>query len=257
MKQMTANGRRRRAKSVVIVKVLGILLAILIVFWVANQSGFLQNLVSRVTTSFNQGRYALSSNAIGTSEENKEADWKLVLVNRWNPIAEEFSVDLLTLSNHHRVDERIYPDLQKMFDDARAAGMSPTISSAYRSTEEQQQTMDEEIAKYQQEGYSYRKAKEIAEEWVAIPGTSEHQTGLAVDITSEEQEPAVLWQWLNENSYKYGFVVRYPENKTTITGINPEPWHFRYVGEAAAAEMHERGICLEEYLYSSDVVEDK
>lgn len=91
----------------------------------------------------------------------------------------------------------------------------------------------------------------MAEQWVAIPGTSEHQIGLAVDISVEDgsgQAASDVWQWLRENSYKYGFILRYPEDKTDITGISYEPWHYRYVGKETAEEIYRQGVCLEEYL---------
>ena len=94
-----------------------------------------------------------------------------------------------------------------------------------------------------------------AEKWVAVPGTSEHQTGLALDIISlyyqvldKNQENTAEQKWLMENSYKYGFILRYPSDKSEITGINYEPWHYRYVGKEAAKEIYEMGLCLEEYL---------
>ena len=160
---------------------------------------------------------------------------------------------LTQLQNDQAVDERIYPALQEMFDDARAEGILPTISSSYRTAEKQQELMDEKIAEYQASGYDYETAKQLAEEWVAIPGTSEHQMGLSVDITTadwNQQDASVVWDWMMRNSYKYGFIQRYPENKTDITGIINEPWHYRYVGREAAQEIYEQGICLEEYLES-------
>ena len=90
---------------------------------------------------------------------------------------------------------------------------------------------------------------------VARPGTSEHELGLAVDIIDtqlwdlvEEQENLPAQQWLMENSWKYGFIFRYPKDKIEITGIIYEPWHYRYVGKELAAEIHESGLTLEEYL---------
>ncbi len=207
-------------------------------------SPFLEDMTDKFLVSWN----SMKGIVFG---KNADTDWQLLLVNRWNPIPAGFDVKLVTLSGGHQVDERIYPDLQKMFDDARAEGILPMIYSSYRTTQKQQQLMEDEINKYRQEGYSSREAKKIAETWVARPGTSEHQIGLALDITSadkEAQEPAVVWEWLRKNSYRYGFILRYPEDKTDITGISSEPWHFRYVGETAAAELYQRGICLEEYL---------
>ena len=89
------------------------------------------------------------------------------------------------------------------------------------------------------------KAKALAEEWVAIPGCSEHQAGLAVDLNGATYD---VYFWLQENSWKYGFIFRYPGNKTERTGVAEEVWHYRYVGEEAAAEIYRRGLCLEEYL---------
>lgn len=186
-----------------------------------------------------------------SSENTSEDDWKLILVNRWNPIPEEYELTLTGLVNDQSVDSRIYPELQQMFDDARAAGMMPQISSSYRTAKMQQELMDEKIAEYQAEGNSYEDAKALAEKWVAIPGTSEHQIGIAVDITTadwQQQDASVIWQWLEQNSYRYGFILRYTAEKTDITGVIAEPWHFRYVGKEAAKEIYEQGVCLEEYL---------
>lgn len=186
------------------------------------------------------------------AEQNSYADdWQLILVNRWNPIPADYKVELTELANGHAVDSRIYPELQKMFDDARAEGIMPTITSSYRTNDDQQQIMDEKISEYQLEGYSYNDAKELAEKCVAIPGTSEHQIGMAVDISTQNsdiQSASTVWEWLGQNSYKYGFILRYPENKTEITGVIYEPWHFRYVGKETAKEIKQQDICLEEYL---------
>lgn len=203
--------------------------------------------------------YYLEDNAIDqgflrdavTETGEAAGDWKLILVNRWHPIPDDYEVTLTELRNGQAVDSRIYPDLQEMFDDARAEGLMPKISSSYRTAEEQQAIMDEKIVDYQAEGNDDETARELAEKWVAIPGTSEHQLGIAVDITSENsfiQDASIIWQWLNENSWKYGFIQRYPDGKTDITGVIYESWHYRYVGREAAKEIYEQGICLEEYL---------
>lgn len=195
----------------------------------------------------------LSGHSDSSAQTTEE--WNLILVNRWHPIPSDYQVELTELNNQQAVDSRIYPDLQKMFDDARACGIMPAITSSYRTTEKQQELMDEKISDYQAEGYSSKEAKKLAEEWVAIPGTSEHEIGLAIDIStadSSAQDASVVWEWLLENSYKYGFIRRYPEDKTDITGVIHEPWHFRYVGKEAAEEIYEQNICLEEYLNQID-----
>lgn len=187
----------------------------------------------------------------GAVAVSSEDSWKLILVNAQNPLPEDFKVELTALSGGHQVDKRVYPYLQQMFDDARSAGIMPAISSSFRTAEKQQSILDDYTEQYINQGYSPLEALEIAKTWAAVPGTSEHQTGLAVDITTADanvQAAEIVWKWLKKNSYKYGFIIRYPEDKTDITGISNEPWHFRYVGAEAAAEIHKRGICLEEYL---------
>lgn len=183
------------------------------------------------------------------------SSWNLLLVNPWNYIPEDFSVELTQLKNGHAIDKRAYPDLQDMMDDMRTEGLSPLICSSYRTNKKQQTLYNNQVNKYLAQGYSQAKAEEEAGKWVAVPGTSEHQTGLAVDIVDtnyqildEKQEDTAVQKWLMENSWKYGFILRYPSDKSDITGIYYEPWHYRYVGKEAAKEMYEKDICFEEYL---------
>lgn len=204
-----------------------------------------------VGTPFSQTTHAKGMPTETPNGPGSETGWQLILVNHSNSIPEDYQVKLTKLRNNQSVDSRIYPALQDMFDDMREAGLMPVISSSYRTTQKQQSLLDEKIAAYKKEGYSDDEAEKLARKWVAPPGTSEHQLGMAVDITSldrNEQNPSVIWKWLLENSYKYGFILRYPEGKEDITGTIYEPWHFRYVGGQAAREIMEQGICLEEYL---------
>lgn len=182
-------------------------------------------------------------------------DWRLLLVNRWNPIPDGYTFELTQLKQGHAVDSRAYPDLQEMMDACRAAGLDPKICSSYRTQDKQQELYENKIQRLMDEGYSYKRAVEEAGTVVAVPGTSEHQTGLALDIVDasyqildEEQENTQVQQWLMEHSWEYGFVLRYPNGKSEITGIIYEPWHYRYVGREAAREMTELGMCLEEYV---------
>lgn len=186
--------------------------------------------------------------AVVSSEDD---DWQLMLINSDNPLPDDFSVELTSLANGHKIDSRVYPHLQQMFDDARNQGILPTISSSYRTSEEQQSELDQKTEEFINQGYTPEEALEIAKTWAALPGASEHQAGLAVDITSADasvQAPDIVWNWLKSNAHKYGFIRRYPPDKADITGISNEPWHFRYVGLAAAEEIYKRGLCLEEYL---------
>ena len=181
------------------------------------------------------------------SEDN---GWNLILVNRDSYIPDDYKVELTELSNGEKVDSRIYPELQEMFNDARAQGYGLFVREGYRTQEEQQQLMDEKIEAYENEGKSKSEAKKLAEQWVAIPGTSEHQLGIAVDINADTTKSSSddVYNWLAENAHTYGFIKRYPSNKTDITGVINEPWHYRYVGKEAASKIYSQGICLEEYI---------
>ena len=173
------------------------------------------------------------------SEDN---GWNLILVNRDSYIPDDYQVELTELSNGKKVDSRIYPELQEMFNDARAQGYGLFVREGYRTQEEQQQLMDEKIEAYENEGKSKSEAKKLAEQWVAIPGTSEHQLGIAVDINADTTKSS------SDDAHTYGFIKRYPSNKTDITGVINEPWHYRYVGKEAASKIYSQGICLEEYI---------
>jgi len=176
-------------------------------------------------------------------------EWNLIVVNAWNELPEDYSVELTELSNGQKVDSRIYPYLQEMFDAAREEGVYPVVREGYRTAEEQQEILEDRIQTYINQGYSRSRTERTVKEWVALPGTSEHQLGIAVDINADKTKCSndEVYTWLAENAYKYGFILRYPMGKQEITGTSYEPWHYRYVGIEAAYEINERGICLEEY----------
>ena len=187
--------------------------------------------------------------------KHSDEDWKLLLVNPWNPLPDGYSVTLTQLKNGHSVDERCYPELQAMMDDCRTAGLSPLICSSYRTQKKQESLFQNQVNKLIAQGFSQDEARNEAGKSIAVPGTSEHQLGLAVDIVDvnnqnldESQETTPVQRWLMENSWKYGFIFRYPAYKTDLTGVAGEVWHYRYVGKEAAQEIHEQGVCLEEYL---------
>ena len=182
-------------------------------------------------------------------------DISLLLVNAWNPIPEGYQVELAALDNGLQVDKRIYESLNTMLADCRAAGLDPIVCSAYRTESTQTRLYNNKVARVRASGVPEDQVEAEAARWVAPPGTSEHQTGLAVDIVAasyqildEAQEDTAEQQWLMENSWKYGFILRYPVDKGDITGIGYEPWHYRYVGREPAESMYRSGLCLEEYL---------
>lgn len=176
--------------------------------------------------------------------------WNLILVNDDYYVPKNYSVDLIELDNGERVDKRIYPELQEMFDAARKEEVYMTIVEGYRTSEEQQKMLHDKRKQYEEKVLIPFVAEYMAEKWVATPGTSEHELGLAVDINANTRYSTgtQVYDWLAEHAHEYGFVQRYPEEKTEITGIRYEPWHYRYVGKECAKEMHDKFLCLEEYL---------
>lgn len=193
------------------------------------------------------GRHKAESATGSEDLASEDADWNLTLVNRWNPLPENYDIDLVEVPGGEKVDKRIYEPLMEMLEAAKEGNWNqlPVVVSGYRTQEKQQELYDEKIAEYRKQGYSKDEAVKQAEQWVAVPGCSEHQLGIAVDINGATYD---LYFWLQENSYKYGFIFRYPGGKTNITGTAEEVWHYRYVGVEAAAEIYKQGLCLEEYL---------
>lgn len=178
-----------------------------------------------------------------------ENGWQLILVNSEYKVPEGWESEFVTLSCGEMVDKRIYPDLQDMFDTALSEGIDLVVRSGYRSEKEQKEILIKKIGSFRKEGYGNTEAAEKATDLVSMPGTSEHQLGIAVDINAENGTGKnEAYKWLSENSYRFGFIVRYPSGKSHITGISYEPWHFRYVGKDHAKRIYESGQCLEEYL---------
>lgn len=222
--------------------------------------GLVMSLFILVNDQVNQSNNQLiAANKVKTNQ-NKSAnsvvkDELLTLVNFENTIPKDWKVDLVQLNNGQSVDRRIYDDLIAMLQAAKSEGLNPLICSTYRTNEKQEQLYQNKVSEYLSQGYSKVEASDKAAFWVARPGTSEHQLGLAVDIVSTKnqrldrsQENTVEQQWLIQNSWKYGFVLRYPTNKNSITGVGYEPWHYRYVGKEHAKKINELGVCLEEYV---------
>lgn len=211
-----------------------------------------QTVAASVATDATPGEKASQTHQVKNAQNQ---EWNLFLVNPWNPIPDNYEPELTYLKNGQAVDSRCYPELQQMMDDCRAAGLEPLICASYRTMEKQEALFEDKEARLIQEGCPENEVEAEAAKVVAYPGTSEHQLGVALDIVDvsyqqldTEQENTPVQQWLLKNSWKYGFVLRYPTDKSNITGIIYEPWHYRYVGKEAAAEMYENKLCLEEYL---------
>lgn len=188
------------------------------------------------------------------SNEFSEQDWKLTLVNKQHPIPEDYTFELETIKGDMKCDKRILDDLLQMLKDAREQGINLAIRSPYRDLNRQEYLFDRKIDRYMSGGLSYMDAYKKASQYVTVPGASEHQMGLALDITSDTYSTldegfadTKEGKWLAEHSCEYGFILRYPQGKEYITSISYEPWHFRYVGVEAATVITQNDLTLEEF----------
>lgn len=196
-----------------------------------------------------------SQNTITTNYQIMEPDDLLVLVKHGFGVSSDYVPDDLVSTNimvsDSNPDPRLRKEaaeaLEKMAEDASKEGYTLAINSAYRSYEDQQAVYDEYFAMYD---------PVTAASLVAVPGYSEHQLGLSVDLTCKDVIDGVYgvfgdspdYDWTIAHAHEYGFILRYPEDKTAITGTANEPWHYRYVGVEAATEIYENGWTLEEYI---------
>ena len=196
--------------------------------------------------------YALKEEMNGGDEE---LPWNLILVNYKHPMEEGYVPELVEIEEGSSVDSRIADAARQMLADAKEAGLHVLICSAYRSVDTQEKVFSDSMKQRVKDGMTYWEAYEETSINVAEPGTSEHALGLALDLISNQyteldqgQENTAEAKWLAQNCHKYGFILRYPPEKTAITGITYEPWHYRYVGVETATEIMELGVTLEEYL---------
>ena len=181
-------------------------------------------------------------------------DWRLILINKSHSIPDDYKVELGNIYNSWQCDKRVVADVLLMLKDARAAGTGIYIASPYRTSAMQVMLYNNKITKFMNSGMSYLEAYKLAGQAVTIPGTSEHEAGLCFDFLCDQYKSlnegffnTKAGQWLNDNAYKYGFIMRYPADKEYITTIEYEPWHYRYVGVEAATVIHDNNLTLEEF----------
>lgn len=202
-----------------------------------------------------------STTPVGTKPQQS---WSTMLVNQWSYMPEGYVPDVREISYegvsplNNKFDVRAADALEKMLADARSAGYNMYLVSAYRSHDYQVSLFNRKVNEYKALGYDDATAYSEASQWVAIPGTSEHCTGLAADIVSStwynynsdlthDFEDTDHFDWLYEHCADYGFILRYPKGAEAITGITYEPWHYRFVGIDAAKYIMENHITLEEF----------
>ena len=149
-----------------------------------------------------------------------------------------------------KMDYRVAPHYQEMYNAAKKDGITLTPVSGYRSYERQKNNFENQIKEYMNQGMNKVDATVKASQIRLLPGTSEHNAGLAMDICSlsETFENTKEFKWLQAHAHEYGFIMRYPKDKVNITKIIYEPWHYRYVGTDLAKQLKSSGQVLEEYL---------
>lgn len=203
----------------------------------------------------------LPSARAGTAEESQGEEWALTLVNGSHPLPEDFSPEVSAVDRYpdRKFDARAVAQLNALLADAEKAGHPLYLVSTYRSVSYQKGLFTRKTNFYKNKGFAQQAAEEQASQWVAKPGCSEHNLALAADIVSKnwysshsdltgEFADTPEFQWLYANCAQYGFILRYPEGKAQVTGVEYEPWHYRYVGQAAAQEIMAQNTTLEEYL---------
>lgn len=186
----------------------------------------------------------------------KDSRELLLLVNPENKLPEGYSARPIAIGDGKYIDERAWYALKEMIADCKASGCNPVPISGYRTHDYQQELYDNKIQRLIWDGWSYEDAPAEAAKSVAVPDTSEHQLGFAIDIIDYSnpnlditQEWTRTQRWLMSNCTRYGFILRYPNDTTDITGIIYEPWHYRYVGKKVAADYAESGCStFEEFL---------
>ena len=171
-----------------------------------------------------------------------------ILVNYEHKVPDDYDLKLKDIENN-KVATILYNSLRRMIATAKDDGVEIVINNSYRSNSNQKRIYNNRIKSYQSQGYNYITAEKLTKSSVAEPGYSEHETGLAIDFSESGNysKNKKMWSWLKENAYKFGFILRYPENKTNITKVEHEPWHYRYVGSEIAKEIYESNLTLEEY----------
>lgn len=178
--------------------------------------------------------------------------WNLAIINTKYPLPDSYAPTLSNAINGSNIqlDSRVSEHYAEMYAAAKLSGCVLTPYSGYHTYALQETTYNRKVNFYINKGMSAEEANQKASAQVLPAGCSEHNAGLAMDIVSASSDfiNTKEYKWLCENAHNYGFILRYPEDKTAITGMNFEPWHWRYVGTQAAKEMKEKNQCLEEYL---------
>lgn len=195
----------------------------------------------------------LDSRFYSTNYETDISKDTSIIVNKYYLLSKDYNPDdLVTISRDYawgelgsqKVRKVTYDAFLEMWEEAKNNGYYLMVSSSYRTYEEQEIVYN---------NYKKKRGEKYADSIAARPGASEHQTGLTLDIFSKDNsnkntfKDTEVFKWLKDNSYKFGFILRYPEDKVNVTGYGYESWHYRYVGKKIAKYIYENNITFEEY----------
>ncbi len=247
----------RGIKYLLVITVLLLALAFVLTTFVFKKDGGSEETVSETVSSAESETTAEPEKK---EDENIDNAWAMFLVNKKNPLPLDYDSRIETKVifeswREYYLDVRAAEYFEKMLDAAKEDGIDLLVVSAYRTIEYQQQNFDRSVQDRVDKGMSYDDAYADTLAEVALPGESEHNAGLALDIMSQDYtsmeddgfENTEAFAWLDKHAAEYGFILRYPKGKQEITGIIYEPWHYRFVGVYYANEIKESGLCLEEY----------
>ncbi|MCL2078020.1 MAG: M15 family metallopeptidase [Oscillospiraceae bacterium] len=223
------------------------------------------SITAALSSDFDESAGTVSQSAA----EDLNHDWAFFLINNKNPLPEDYEPELMVIEfpddesdfgrGNFELDARCVGYANEMLKAAKLDGVRLSVVSAYRSRQRQDETFRSYVDRLMRENYSQSEAVIYTASQIALPGASEHNAGLALDILSEDwflynndvtdsfdQTPE--FKWLEKNSWKYGFILRYPKGMEEITGFIYEPWHFRFVGIDRAEQIYNSGFTLEEYI---------
>lgn len=255
-RHVSKNKRRKlNKKKVASVAIVFLLLMILVVKGIKRDKAVETSSDEKNTTQVDATINGVPNNQVEEPPEvkskNEITDWRLILANYENILPEDFTVEVANIDDTRQFDERAIEYLNKMMNDMRKSGISNVwVQSAYRSVERQKELYNNSVQKYLKQGKTQEEAEKLTDEYIAKPGGSDHNLGLAVDFNNVDNnfEDLKAFKWLKENAENYGFVLRFPKDKEDITKIAYESWHWRFVGEEHAKKMNELHMCLEEYI---------
>lgn len=230
----------------------------------ANETGTVADTENKVSNSVTDDNQITSSSDI--NPDKSDEDWALYVIGNNNPLPSNFTIDIKTIVGERTLDKRCADYAIQMLKDAKDQGVGLYVTSAYRSIQYQADNLQNFINRLMAQGYTEEEATIQAKKEIALPGCSEHNSGLALDIVSdnywsnhdglyEDFENYSQFKWLVDNSWKYGFILSYPKGKEDITGFIYEPWHYRFVGLKHAEKIHEVYEETGEFLTVNEYIE--